>query len=330
MEDDFYFQGEFRHYSSSSHSHFSPTTVEIAGISEEMYCPQQTDIDWTTSRPVFPAAGQSLASEHTEEVPPQPVFPPLQLEDYLKELLHTYLRFNDMFVQKRRNHQKYKDDPPSFLAGHPLPSSFKKTPLSAAKLGVDQMKDSFRRTVFALPDFLDVSTASRRHACMGILADSYRIYMKMNADLDRVTQEVCGEACDSELSAMLSFLACIEEHPELPEVCKYCVVSKSSSTAKGVLRKIYLDLLALRHNTTPILAQELVPGFTYDHIESLDEVVQLVEQDSTRTDDQEVERFRQSLLRAKAPEGPKVQVVVSEQFLAMVEARLKNSKTTRA
>ena len=329
MEDDFYFQGEFRHYSSSSHSHFSPTSVEIAEISEE-YCPQQTNIDWTAPIPVFPAAGKSLASELTEEEPSQPVFPPLQLEDYLKELLHTYLRFIYMFVQKRRNHQKYKDDPPSFLAGHPLPRSSKNAPFVAAKRSIDEVKNSFRRSVFALPDFLNVSTASRRHACMGILADSYRIYMRMNADLDRVTQEVCGEACDSEFSAMQSFLACIEEHPELPEVCKYCVVSKSSSTAKGVLRKIYLDLLALRHNTTPILAQELVPGFTYDHIESLDEVVQLVEQDSTRADDQEVEKFRQSLLRAKVPEGPKVQVVVSEQFLAMVEARLKNSKVTRA
>ena len=183
-------------------------------------------------------------------------------------------------------------------------------------------------TIFGLPDFQDVSTASLRHTCMGVLADSYRIYMQFNSDLDTLTQELYGEACDSDRSAMLDFLADIEMHPRLVDVCKYCVVSKASSTAKGVLKKIYLDLLALRHNTTPTLAQELVPGFTYDHIESLDEVVQLVEQDSTRSDDQEVERFRQSLLRAK-PTGPKVQVELSDQFLAKVEARLRGAKTAR-
>lgn len=330
MDDEFYFEDNYLRYSSSSHSQATPTTKEITGIIDEEF--ELKAQDWKgceECRSVFSAAGQAQSHVLEEQEPSPPLFPANQLENYVKQLLTTSLQLVEMFAQKRRNHQKYKDDPQSLLTGRePFPPAQLSFP--AAKKLIDQTKASFRRTVFGLPDFQDVSTASLRHTCMGVLVDSYRLYLKFNSDLDTLTQELFGEVCASDPVAMLDFLACIELHPVLVEVCQYCVVSKASSTAKGMLRKIYLDLLALRHNTTPTLAQELVPGFTYDHIESLDEVVQLVEQGSSSSDDQEIERFRQSLLRAKALTGPKVRIELSDQFLARVEAKLKSAKTTRA
>jgi len=178
---------------------------------------------------------------------------------------------------------------------------------------------STRNALFACADFGDVSTSTLRHLCMGALFDAYRIYFLLVQDSEALLQSFSPPVqVDLQTGEKTAFLNNIQSHPSLLQVCQYSVNSKASSTAKSEIRGVYLNLLAEKEGTTALFAQELVPGFNYDNVASLDDVVQLVE---GGTQDSEVESFRDRLLSAK-PLKKKLKPTLSPAFLEKLHQRL--------
>lgn len=330
MEDIYYFDYTLRYSDGTHNSDYLVTEVspEEFRLTGELVFEECIETEGKTV--VFHDPPRPMNMDMTETVPQQTPFAKDLLDTYLQKMLAACRQIHQIYANKRRTHHKCKVDPPSTRTHNSLPEGFQSTDVSFdyLKAAVLRLLEAFRRTVFTVPDFDDVSSASLRHTAMGILADSYKVYLRFTEDLTGLLQELYSDCnCEIAHTALLFFLADIEAHPSLLEICHYSVVSKASTPAKRALRACFLELLALKHNTTPVLAQEKVPGFTYEHIESLDEVVELVEQESVKTDDSEIERFRQTLARTRGP-VQRVQVKVSAEFLSRLEARLKR-KTMR-
>ena len=229
----------------------------------------------------------------------------------------------DHYAAKRRVHQKYKDAPPSTLTNFPLSRDFPPHPSSILREYTSKALAATRSHIFSCPDFLNINTSSLRHTAMGILADGYRVQMRFVEDVDELAGKICRDGrFESGMREKLAFLEEIEKKKDLVDVCQYSVVSKASSAAKSAVRLFYLELLALKHGTTPSRAQEFVPGFTYEHIQSIDEVIDLIEtENDSQAADLEVDQFRAKISKMK-PFGARLKPVLSPSFLERLKARL--------
>ena len=71
-------------------------------------------------------------------------------------------------------------------------------------------------------------------------------------------EELAGKICKDG-----RFESGIEKRKDLGGVCQYSVVSKACSAGKSAVRLFYLELLALKRGTTPIMPQSSSPDIVY-------------------------------------------------------------------
>lgn len=279
-------------------------------------CKEEREVPRVQFPPRDRRIGRILDDESSE--PEQPKEDLDRLMAVVREMSEKALCLFSAALEKRKAKRKFRE------LARLLPATRVSLRLSPAEF--DQMHScvlanllSTRSAIFACEDFGDIGTSTLRHLCMGILFDAYRIYFLLVQELEALLQSFSPPAqVDLQTSEKLAFLSNIQANSSLLQICQYSVNSKASSTAKHETREVYLNLLALKEGVTPLFAQELVPGFNYDNVASLDDVVQLVE---GGTQDKEVEAFRNRLNSAK-PLGKKVKPVLSPAFLEKLQKRL--------
>lgn len=257
-----------------------------------------------------------------DAVPTQLQEPTDQLASYLAFIrLQASTRF-DSCVESRRHRRKRPGPVPSMLTDWErcVQGIAGRVTQAAVRLAVSEALAEARRYIFSSPALRDASTAALRHLCMGGLADGYSIHMRLTEDLEQLAAGL-ENALVLETLEQLEFLRSIENSTHLAEVCAHCVRSRASSDTKAAVRSLYLQLLALKHHTTPTQAQELVPGFTYDHIQSLDAVLELLDSPQP-AQDAEILRFRQRLARLKPP-PQRLRPRLSASFVARIQGRLR-------
>ena len=278
--------------------------------------------DWKETNLVkFPAQGSRIARVIDEEKCGEPETPTEDWERMKAIVAGINKQAKSVFslaVEKRKAKRKFKELS-RFLPAADFSLGLPPKELEELRKYSTNMLFETRSALFACEDLGNISTATLRHACMGILFDAYRIFFVLVADTEGLLKSLCPTLqIDLQTSEKLAFLNTIETSPSLLQVCQYSVNSKASSTAKQEIRDIYLSLLALKEGTTPLLAQDLVPGFNYDNVRSLDEVVELVEGGK---EEREREGFRDRLENAK-PLGKKVKPMVSSAFLEKLRRRV--------
>lgn len=263
-----------------------------------------------------------------EEIDPKGAPLSEEVEICFKRLGDRGIVLIEGYAKKRRNRLKYMDAPPSILATFQFPPYLisRQSLAPEVQFHHTQALLRIRNYIFSLPDFTNTTTASLRHTCMGILADSYKVYSKLVEDLDSAAGKICpGHFWTSKGDEMMEFLREIEARDTLAKVCVYSVITRASSGAKSDLRAFYLNLLAQKHKTTPFLAQEFVPGFTYENIDSIEDVLTLIESKVEKPlEDEEVEEFRNKISRVKVPEQ-RVVPILSQEFVARIQRRIRES-----
>lgn len=296
---------------------FPAPESRIARVNDEEECRDGKE----AHRADFPAQKRRIARVNDEEECREPE---IATEDWerMKAIVagmnkQAKLVFS-LAVEKRKSKRKFKELS-RFLPATDCSLGLPPNELEELRKYAVNMLFETRSALFACEDLGNTSTATLRHACMGILFDAYRIFFVLVADTEGLLKSLCPSLqIDLQTSEKLAFLANIETFPSLLQVCQYSVNSQASSTAKQEIREIYLSLLAMKEGTTPLLAQDLVPGFNYDNVKSLDEVVELVEGGK---EEREREGFRERLERAK-PLGKKVKPMVSSAFLEKLRRRV--------
>lgn len=279
-------------------------------------CKEEKEAPWVQ----FPPRERRIERIKDEESnePEQPKEDLERLKAIVREMTQKALVLFSTAIEKRKAKRKFKELSRFSPATRTSPrlSPAENEYIQSYTLATLQKT---RSAFFACEDYRDVSTSTLRHLCMGILFDSYRIYFLLVQELEALLQSFSPPVqVDLQASEKLAFLSDIQANPRLQEICEYSVKSKASSTAKHETRDVYLNLLALKEGVTPLFAQDLVPGFNYDHMTSLDDVVQLVE---GGTQDKEVEAFRTRLNSAKPP-CKKLQPILSPGFLEKLQQRL--------
>lgn len=254
---------------------------------------------------------------------------PTQLQEPMEQLtsclalmrMQASTRF-DSCVESRRHRRKRPGPVPSMLPDWErcVQGIVGRVTQAAVRLAVSEALAEARKYIFTSPALRDASTAALRHLCMGVLADGFSIHMRLTQDLELLAAGL-GNPLVLETLEQLEFLRAIEGRTHLAEVCAHCVRSRASSDTKAAVRSVYLQLLALKHHTTPTQAQELVPGFTYDHIQSLDAVLELLDSPQP-AQDAEIHRFRQRLARLKQP-PQRLRPRLSSSFVARIQGRLR-------
>lgn len=258
----------------------------------------------------------------SDEVPTQQQDPLDQLTSYLALMrIQASTRFESC-VESRRHRKKRAGPVPSMLLDWEklVRSTAGKVTQATVRLAVSETLAQARRLMFSSPALRDASTAALRHLCMGALVDGYSIHMQLTQDVEQLATAL-GNPLVLESLEQLEFLQTIESSVHLAEVCAHCVRSRASSETKAAVRKLYLQLLALKHHITPTQAQELVPGFTYDHIQSLDAVLELLDSPQP-AQDAEIQHFRQRLARLKPP-PQRLRPKLSASFVARIQGRLR-------
>lgn len=271
----------------------------------------------------FPCTGQPpLEPLLSDSVPVQLQTPLQRLTNYITVVCLQATAHLNVCLELRAQRKKRPAKVPSLLsdADALCQEITGKVTQAGVRLAIGEALQKTRTQFFASSALRDVSTATLRHLCMGALVDGYRIHMRLMEDLEHLAERV-GVVLTLGTLEKLEFLRSIESHFHITEVCEHCVRSRASSVTKAAVRELYLQLLSVKHHVTPTQAQELVPGFTYDHIQSLDAVLELLDSPQP-VHDAEILQFRQRLSRLKAP-PQRLRPRLSTTFVARLQKRLR-------